>query len=129
MLKHCVEILPANPRPLLVGDHTAWGRPQARTLTDRTFEHQPTPIKGQKPITIGHGYSTLGIVPEAEGSWFVPLLHERVKSDTTPSAHAADQLKRVCPWLCVRPVALYDSEYGSGIFLAHTRIRSGVSLE
>jgi hypothetical protein len=38
---------------LLVGDHTAWGRPQARTLNDRTFEHQPTPIKGQKPITIG----------------------------------------------------------------------------
>ena len=121
MLKHCVEILPANPRPLLVGDHTAWGRPQARTLNDRTFEHQPTPIKGQKPITIGHGYSTLGVVPEPEGSWFVPLLHERVKSDTTPSAHAADQLKRVCPLLGVRPVALYDSEYGSGTFLAHTQ--------
>jgi hypothetical protein len=121
LLKHCVEILPANPRPLLVGDHTAWGRPQARTLNDRTFEHQPTPIKGQKPITIGHGYSTLGVVPEAEGSWFVPLLHERVKSDTTPRAHAADQLKRVCPLLGVRPVALYDSEYGSGTFLTHTQ--------
>lgn len=121
MLKHCVEVLPASRRPLLVGDHTSWGRPQARTLKDRTFEHQPTPIKGQKPITIGHGYSTLGVVPEPQGSWFLPLLHERIKSDTTPSAHAADQLKRVCPLLGVRPVALYDSEYGSGTFLNHTQ--------
>jgi hypothetical protein len=60
LLKHGVEILPANSRPWLVGDRTAWGRPQARTLNNRTFEHQPTPIKGQKPITIGHGYSPLG---------------------------------------------------------------------
>jgi hypothetical protein len=74
LLNHCVEILPANPRPLLVGDHTAWGRPQARTRHDRTFEHQPTPIKGQQPITIGHGYRTLGVVPEPDGSWFVPRL-------------------------------------------------------
>jgi hypothetical protein len=68
MPKHCVEVLPASRRPLLVGDPTSWGRPQARTLKDRTFEPQPTPIKGQKPITIGHGYSTLGGVPEPEGS-------------------------------------------------------------
>ncbi|MCI0419526.1 MAG: transposase [Acidobacteria bacterium] len=54
-----LETLPASERPLLVGDHTAWARPQARTLRDRTFEHQPTPIKGQKPITIGHGCRTL----------------------------------------------------------------------
>jgi hypothetical protein len=35
LLKHCVEVLPASRRPLLVGDHTSWGRPQARTLKDR----------------------------------------------------------------------------------------------
>lgn len=121
LLKHCVENLPVTPRPLLVGDHTAWGRPQARTLKDRPFEHQPTPIRGQKPITIGHGYSTLGVVPESAGSWFLPLLHERIPSDTTPSAQAAEQLRRVCPLLDRRPVALYDSEYGSGTFLNHTQ--------
>jgi hypothetical protein len=71
------EQLPENERPLLVGDHTAW----ARTLQERSFQHQPTPIKGQKPITIGHGYSTLGVVPPAAkadrktpGSWFLPRL-------------------------------------------------------
>jgi hypothetical protein len=45
--------LPESERSLLVGDHTTWARPQARTLKDRSFQHQPTPIKGQKPVAIG----------------------------------------------------------------------------
>src|SRR5918999_442972 len=78
LLKHCVEVLPANPRPLLIGDHTAWGRPQARTLNDRTFEHQPTPIKGQKPITIGHGATVpLGSCQGLKGVGLCPGPHER----------------------------------------------------
>jgi hypothetical protein len=115
-----VENLPTAGRQLLVGDHTAWSRPQARTLPDRSFEHQPTPIRGQKPITIGHGYSTLGVVPDKEGSWFLPLLHERIKSETKPSAKMAEQLKEVCPLLPERPLALFDAEYGSGAFVKET---------
>jgi hypothetical protein len=115
-----VGSLPPSARPLLVGDHTAWARPQARTLRDRAFQHQPTPIRGQKPITIGHGYSTLGVVPEAEGSWFLPLLHERIPAAMTPAALAAAQLGQVRDLLCGRPLALYDSEYGSGSFLRQT---------
>jgi hypothetical protein len=30
------------------------------------------------------------------GSWFLPLLHERIESETTPSKKAAEQLKQVC---------------------------------
>jgi hypothetical protein len=132
LLETLTEQLPESERPLLVGDHTAWPHPQARTLQDRSFQHQPTPIKGQKPITLGHGYSTLGVVPtaakagpqEAEqksaGSWFLPLLHERIESDTTPSNKAAEQLKQVCQKLEQRPLALYESEYGSGTFLTET---------
>jgi hypothetical protein len=124
LLKIQVEYLPPVDRPLLVGDHTAWSRPQARTLKDRTFEHQPTPITGQKPITIGHGYSTLGVVPEKESSWLLPLLHERINSEITPSAKMAVQLKEVCPLLMKvslqRPFGLFDSEYGSGTFLKAT---------
>ena len=71
-------------------------------------------IKGQKPITIGHGYSTLGVVPEASGSWFLPLLHERIPSETAPSVKLAQQLKTVCAELSARPLGLFDSEYGSG---------------
>lgn len=133
LLETLTEQLPESERPLLVGDHTAWPRLRARTLEDRAFQHQPTPIQGQKPITLGHGYSTLGVVPAAAktdpqkadpkrstGSWFLPVLHERIESATTPSQKAAEQLKRVCPKLEQRPLALYDSEYGSGTFLNET---------
>ena len=120
LLELYVESLPPSARPLLVGDHTAWARPQARTLKDRTFEHQPTPISRQPPITIGHGYSTLGVVPQAPGSWFLPLLHARIQSDTTPSAKAAAQLQQVCDLLWERRLALSESEYGSGTFLHQT---------
>ena len=120
LLKIEVENLPTDCRPLLVGDHTAWSRPQARTLADRSFEHQPTPIRGQKPITIGHAYSTLGVVPDKEGSWFLPLLHERIKTDTTASVKMAEQLKEVCPLAPQRPLGLFDSEYGSGVFVKQT---------
>ena len=124
LLETLVTFLPDQRRPLLIGDHTPWPRTQARSLEDRSFLHQPTPIKGQKPITIGHSYSTLGVVPPSAqtdddkfGSWFLPLLHERINSSETPSQKAADQLKRVCEEIKDRPLALYDSEYGSGTFL------------
>jgi len=124
LLKLEVKSLPAIERLLLVGDHTAWPRVQARTLEDRSFVHQPTPIKGQKPISIGHRYSTLGVVPPNAGSWFLPLLHERIESSTTPSAKLAGQLKQVCPLLAEqsaqRPLGLFDSEFGSGTFLLET---------
>jgi hypothetical protein len=118
LLKLEVKALPALERPLLVGDHTAWPRVQARTLADRSFVHQPTPIKGQKPISIGHRYSTLGVVPPNAGSWFLPLLHERVESSTTPAAKLAGQLKQEQNFQ--RPLGLFDSEFGSGTFLLET---------
>lgn len=52
----------------------------AYTLRDRTVEHQPNLIPGGRPITHGHGYSTLAWVPEQKGSWALPLLHERITS-------------------------------------------------
>jgi hypothetical protein len=54
------------------------------------------------------------------GSWFLPLVHERIESTTTPSKKAAEQLKQVCQKLDQRPLALYDNEYGSGLFLKET---------
>jgi hypothetical protein len=46
-------------RPVLAGDHAAWPRPTAYTPRDRTVEHQPDPVPGGPPITLGHGFSTL----------------------------------------------------------------------
>ena len=75
-----MEQMPTEPRPLLAGDHTAWPRSYARTLRDRTIEHQPTLVAGNKPIAVGHGFSTIAWIPEAEGSWALPLRHERITS-------------------------------------------------
>ncbi|WP_254923652.1 hypothetical protein [Pseudanabaena sp. SR411] len=70
---------------MLAGDHTGWGRPHAKTLKDRSFVHQPNLVEGNKPIVLGHDYSTLGWVPEMSGSWAIPLCHERISSfETAP---------------------------------------------
>jgi hypothetical protein len=79
------------------------------------------PLKASNRSPSGMATVPLGSCQSLTGVGLCPGSHERVKSDTTPSAHAADQLKRVCPRLCVRPVALYDSEYGRGTFLTHTQ--------
>lgn len=116
LLRLLVAHLPAREPPLLVGDHTAWARPYAYTLADRGLQHQPSPIAGQRPITLGYGFSTLGLIPGESGSWFLPLLHERIASHQTPREKAVEQLARLLPLLTARPLALLDSEYGSGRF-------------
>lgn len=112
--------MPSTARPVLAGDHTAWPRLKAWTLRERTVEHQPTAVPGNRPITLGHGYSTLVWVPETAGSWALPLLHERIASDDTPIARASAQLRQASACLSQRPVALYDSEYGCAPFVEAT---------
>jgi len=54
-MKLYIEQMPTEGRPVLAGDHTAWSRREAVTLKDRTIEHQPTPIVGNKPMLWGMG--------------------------------------------------------------------------
>jgi hypothetical protein len=130
---------PGLERPVLAGDHTAWPRLSAPTLGERTFEHQPTKITGQKPITIGQGYSSLVWLPEGEegSSWALPLLHERIAPTDTPIAKATDQLRRVTKEVSGRPISLWDSGYGNAPFINNTadipadklcRLRPNLSL-
>jgi hypothetical protein len=120
LLSRYVSQLPADDRPLLVGDHSPWPRLSARTLRDRTCVHQATKIYGNKPITLGHDYSTLAWVPDEDGGWALPILHERITSRETPIAKAAAQLRSACAQLEGRPISLWDSEYGSASFLNAT---------
>ena len=121
-----IEQVTSEKRPLLAGEHTAWSRPEAFTLKDRTFEHQPAQIVGNKPITVGHGFSTIAWIPEAQGSWALPLRHERITSFETPLSRAAFQLKQVCKHLPVRPLVTDDSEYGNASFVKQT---SGIEAD
>ncbi len=91
-LSRCVpalaQVIPApQARPYLVLglDATPNPRPYAPTLKDRTFIYQPNPIKGNKPINIGHPYSILSVLPEKtphqSGTWVIPLSGVRVESE------------------------------------------------
>jgi len=70
---------------LLGMDVTPQPRQFAHTLADRGMVYQPNPIKGNKPVTIGHEYSTVVLLPEAEAgitsSWVVPLMTGRVPTN------------------------------------------------
>ena len=132
-----IKQIPAEGRPLLAGDHTNWSRPDAVTLQERTYEHSGTSIAGNKPITIGQGYSTIAWIPEKSGSWALPLRHERITSAESPIQKAGWQLKQVCKHLAVRPISVWDSEYGCAPFLLKTasipadilvRLRSNLCL-
>jgi hypothetical protein len=129
--------LPTAERLLLAGDHTAWPKLWAVTLPERSYQHQPTPLPGRRPVTIGHGYATLALIPELSGSWALPLLHERILQQK-PIETAAQQLRQVCPLLPGRAFSLWDSEYGCAAFLSATaglpvdkllRLRTNLCLE
>ena len=105
---------------ILAGDHTAWQHLWAETLEGRSYVHQPTPIRGRRPVTIGHNYSTLVVVPEAHRSWALPLLHERVENQK-PVEKGAQQLRQVCQYLKKRPLSIWDSEYSCAAFLLATK--------
>jgi hypothetical protein len=124
LLRLYVQQMPPGGRPLLAGDHSAWPRLSAPTVRDRKIVHAPTKITGNRPITVGHDYSTLSWVPEATGSWAPPLLLERIASDETPQQKGASQLRRVSLALQpqgTRPVSLWDSEYGCARFIIATQ--------
>ena len=57
----------------LVGvDVTPQPRPYAQTLAERGFVYQPSVIWSNKPITSGHQYSTVALLPEKDTQQPVP---------------------------------------------------------
>jgi hypothetical protein len=92
---------------------------------------------GNKPITVGQGYSTIAWIPEDSGSWALPLRHERITSWENPIEKATWQLQQVCEHLPTRPISVWDSEYGCAPFVLKTsnikadilvRLRSNLCL-
>jgi hypothetical protein len=115
VLKLLVKEIPTEKQPLLVGDLSRWTRPAAKTLKDRSFSGGT-----DAGLTVGQSYSTLAWIPEASGSWVLPLRHERLTSFETPASRAAFQLKQVTRHLPVRPLAVYDRGYGNASFVTQT---------
>jgi hypothetical protein len=120
LMHHYVQQMPESALTIVAGDHTAWSRPHAKTLQDRTYEHQPKPDGLGKPVVIGQGYSTVAWIPEEQGSWALPLLHERISSFETPIEKIAQQLRLVCTQIPGKVLFLGDGEYGCAPFLKST---------
>lgn len=107
------------PRLIIALDHTTWSMPYSRTMPQRGYWHQPQPLPTGRPITVGHGYSSLAWIPELQGSWALPLLQQRIAIDEKPIQKAAEQLRSFATQLPagLAPLALLDSGYGGPRFL------------
>lgn len=116
---------------LLLVDVTAQPRPYGHTVADRSMVYQPTVVKGNKPVTIGHQYSSvvLGLEPEdgVSPSWVLPLLTKRVPTNQDKEMVGGSQVDALLddpqlPFgqdLCVEAV---DSSYSKPSYLyAHRR--------
>jgi len=106
-------------------DTTPNPRPYAKTLADRSYVHTPTPLKSNKPVTVGHTYSTVAILPEKEegdGPWVIPASARRVKSQEDAELVGAEQLDELLtdpttPWYGELIVQVGDTSYSKLRFL------------
>jgi len=102
-------------RPVWVIDGTNWPRPAARASAERTWEYRPLPGWPQNGIVPAWSYQWLVAVPDAAGSWVLPLDVQR-RGPTAASATqvALDQIATVRAAQgadAPRPVVTLDSGY------------------
>jgi hypothetical protein len=111
---------------LLAVDVTPQPRPFAQTLLDRSMVYQPNPIAGNTPVTIGHQYSTVALLPEKQAhlspSWVVPLSTARVSSADDKEQVGAAQidallLDETLPFHNQLCVEVADSKYSKPAYL------------
>jgi hypothetical protein len=102
-------------RDLWALDGTTWPRPAAKTSPARTFCRFVTGGQPQEGIVPGWEYQVLAAIPQAQGSWALPLdVARRAPEAGTPTQLAIRQVRRclaVRPRDAPRPVAVLDSHY------------------
>ncbi len=115
---------------LLGVDVTSQPRQYAHTLEDRGFVYQPNLIWGNKPITIGHQYSTVALLPKEDSQppvpWVVPLACRRVKLAENKAQVGAEQIGALLededlPFHGRLTVEVGDSDYSQALYLAENR--------
>ena len=117
------EVVPSpeeKPFRLFCIDCSSIDRVHARTLEDRSMVHRPTAVKGQKPVTIGHSYSMVAVLPERDeqdARWTIPLAIERVPTKSSAIQVAVAQVDAIMDhdgldWHGQLNVLVLDSAYG-----------------
>jgi hypothetical protein len=129
-------LAPYLPRPqvrpfwLLGVDVTPQPRPFAPTLRDRGMVYQPNQVKGNKPVTVGHQYASVALLPEAESGvathWVLPLMVQRVASTQDKELVAASQIDALLsgeklPFASSLCVEVGDSSYSKPEYLVANR--------
>jgi hypothetical protein len=113
--------VPEQERPMWVVDASTWQRPDAETLPERGYHHVASGVKNDKPVGIGHSYSTVVMVPEQAGSWALPLRHERVAIGESEVSVGARQVRELAKRSRRRPIVTLDSGYTGPKWLQATR--------
>ena len=110
-------------RPLWVVDASTWPRPEARTSPERTYCHRVTAGVPQTGIVAGWEYQWLVAIPEAQGSWVLPLdvtaappsRAAPAPPGARPTALALRQVRAAARPLsssdALRPVVTFDRSY------------------
>jgi len=117
------EVVPSpgeQPFRLFCIDCSSIARVYARTLEERSMVHRPSAVKGQKPVTIGHSYSMVAVLPERDARdarWTIPLDIERVPTDSSAIEVAVGQVDAIMgndglEWHEQLNVMVLDSAYG-----------------
>jgi hypothetical protein len=118
---------PAAGRSVWAVDGTVWPRPAAQTSPGRTWGHRPVPGIPQQGVVPGWEYEWLVAVPEAAGSWALPLdVRRRGPEAGTPTAMASALLRPALaarPAGAPRPVVALDSGY-EPVQLARARLEA-----
>jgi DDE superfamily endonuclease len=121
-------IPPPKKRPFFLfgQDCTSIERPFSPTLEDRGMVYQPNAIKGNKPITLGHSYSLIAVLPERndeDAPWTIPLDMSRVPTESNSTEKGIAQVNALLsnpnmPWTDELCALVVDSAYGNSTFLA-----------
>jgi hypothetical protein len=127
---------PSLPQPqsrpfwLLGVDVTSCSRPYAWRLADRGYVFQPNPVRINKPITVGHQYSSVFLLPERTSPqsqhWVIPLSTRRVVKRDDKERVGAEQIRLLLqddllPFYKQLCVEVADSSYGKPAYLAANR--------
>lgn len=115
LLVAALPAVPAADRPLWALDASTWPRPAAAPSGERTYAHRVAVGTPQSGVVGGWEYQGLVAVPEAQGSWVLPLdIARRRPAAGAATALAITQLRTVLadrPTTAARPVVTLDSGY------------------
>jgi hypothetical protein len=104
-------------------DHTGFPRPAARTVAER--ERYPGPNGTRR---IGHRYSWLTQLVDADGSWLAPLDVERLGPGHTPVGIGLAQVARLAQVSTDPVIVIADREYGGNDVLRVVPHLPGVAV-